>query len=162
MEFHPTGVKTIQEELKEESDWTEVDLVRRRALREAIAAGQINFFVRNLDGKPVLSIVLKEGGPRPTFAIVVDSLSDELAAYKNDNILIGIDNLTCLPDPADRLRKIGEALPAFLTRFYTNSWGVSIRIYRNKEDFDTNQLLISVDYDQKQEPTVSVNEAKLG
>ncbi len=162
MEFHPSGARTIQEELKEEGDWTEVNLARRRLLREAIAAGQINLFIRNLEGEPVLSIVPKGGGSRPTFAIVVDSLSDDLAQDVEDNILISVDGLTLSLELPDRLRKIGTALPAFLIRFYTNSLGVPLRIYRNKEDFTSNQPLISVDYNNKKEPVVSVNAAKLG
>lgn len=163
MELHRNDIQTIQKELKAESDWVEFDLIRRRALRAAISSGRINFFIRNLNGEvPAISIWLPEGGPRPFFAKIVEATSNELEDPEHGNIAFGVENLGDLQDPAEKLERIGQALPEFLDKFYTNARGVPIRIFANIDDFRSNEPLATIDFPEgANRPKILVNKDKL-
>lgn len=163
MELKRSDIPTIQQEIREERNWIESDLRRRRILRENISSQNINFTISNLSGKePILWIVPPKGGPRPFFARVLDARSDELKDPEYDNIALGVEGLDELQMPKDRLTKIGQALPAFLDRFYTSTRQVPIRIFANAADLKAGETLMMIDFLQKENtPKISINENKL-
>lgn len=130
MEYKGSSVLTIVQELHDEAAWTEMDLLRRRILRESFAQEEISLFISSLlTSIPRISIKPPRGGPRPHFVRVVSLVnSEQLTDPENHRDLIGIVGLEKVQDPTTRLQMIAQALPTFIESFgYTQR--VPIKIF---------------------------------
>lgn len=130
-------ILTVEKERKEESQWTETDLVRRRALRESFdeRVGVVSLLTTNIRAKePRITIKSPKETGSHHFARVVNLKPGEiLEDPENHRDLIGIENLDKETDPAKRLEMIARKIPAFIESFpYTQK--VPIKIYVNQED----------------------------
>jgi len=149
MELNKSGTSIIDEELKEESAWTEFDLSRRKILRAAFGKGKIALLILDIR-HPRISIKPPQGGPCPFFARPLGLQQGEtLPDPGNHRDSFGVVGLDQEKDPANRLELIASQLPSFIESFYYTQ-RVPIKIYVSHDDI------------RKEEPAATVTPGKSG
>ncbi|GEM_PF-4938549 len=163
MELKKSGILIIDEELKEESAWTETDLARRRALRSALESGEVPLLIIDITTKePRIFIKSPEGGPNPFFTRAVNLREgQELPDPEGHRGLVGIEGLDQVQDPANRLDMIARQLPSFIESFhYTQR--VPVKIYLTHADLHKKEPASTVTPGKSGElPHVEIDQSKL-
>lgn len=162
MELKKSSVETASKEHKEEAKWLERDLDRRRALREALEAGEVNLLIGDIRShNPRLTIKPTEGGSLPHFARAVSvETGCAIEDPENHRDLIGVENLDLETDFAKRLEMIAKQIPAFIESFhYTQK--VPVKIYFNHADLRKKEPAATTTSGSGKVPHVEIDQAKL-